>query len=187
MGGCARAPQLSRGVRRTEWGCEVSSLGRREMTALRIAALFAFCMLPASQRAAETDASNSPGKPSTLVSKNAEVRGLAVNSIEGKPMHGHLVLKPLAKGEQMTMLELHYEAGAKAPLHTHSHESLIYVVKGQVKTTIGDESFVLNPGDVARHPQGVLHTVEALVESTVVEVKSPAPDVASFAGTSERR
>jgi quercetin dioxygenase-like cupin family protein len=118
-----------------------------------------------------------------LVSKNADVPGLVVGSIEGKPMHGHLALKPMLKGEQMTLIELHYEPGAKAPLHTHSHESLIYVVTGRVKTTIGNEDFVLGPGDVARHPQGVLHTVEALAESTVVEVKSPAPDVTSFVGT----
>lgn len=118
-----------------------------------------------------------------LISKNADVPGLVVSSIEGKPMEGHLVLKPMLKGEQMTLLEIHYEQGGTAPLHTHSHESLIYVVTGRVKTTIGDESFVLGPGDVARHPRGVLHTVEALLESTIIEVKSPAPDIDSFAGT----
>ena len=161
--------------------------GTGEMrTALGIFTLCALCMWPAPQRAADTDAGDPPGKRFMVVSKNADVSGLVVSSIEGKPMHGHLVLKPLLKGEQMTMLELHYEPGAKAPLHTHTHESLIYVVTGRVKTTIGNESFVLGPGDVARHPQGVLHTVEALVESTVVEVKSPAPDVTSFVGVRER-
>ena len=83
----------------------------------------------------------------------------------------------------MTILELHYQAGAKAPLHTHTHESLIYVVSGRIKTWIGDDVFVLGPGDVARHPAGVLHTVEALEESTIVEVKSPAPDITTFIGT----
>ena len=107
---------------------------------------------------------------------------MVVSSIEGKPMHGQLVLKPLLKGEQMTMLELHYQPGTKAPLHTHTHESLIYVVSGRVKTWIGDDVYVLGPGDVARHPVGVLHTVEALVESTVIEVKSPAPDITTFVG-----
>ena len=164
------------------WGSRVHE-GTGEMrTALRIVAFCALCMWPASQRAADTDA----GKRSMLVSKNADVPSFVVSSIEGKPMHGHLVVKPLLKGEQMTMLELHYEPGAKASLHAHEHESLIYVVTGRVKTTIGNESFVLDPGDVARHPQGVLHTVEALVESTVVEVKSPAPDITSFAGARER-
>ena len=98
-------------------------------------------------------------------------------------MQGQLVLKPMLKGEQMTMLELHYLPGTKAPLHTHTPESLIYVVSGRVKTTIGNDVYVLGPGDVARHPPGVLHTVEALAESTVIEVKSPAPDITTFVGT----
>ena len=95
-------------------------------------------------------------------------------------MHGQLVLRPMLKGEQMTLLELQYQAGAKAPLHTHMHESVIYVIGGRVKTWIGDDVYVLGPGDVARHPPGVLHTVEALEESKIVEVKSPAPDITTF-------
>ena len=101
-------------------------------------------------------------------------------------MHGQLLLKPLLKGDQMTMLELHFQAGAKSPVHTHTHESLIYVVSGRVKTWIGDQVYVLGPGDAARHPKGVQHTVEALVESTVLEIKSPAPDIAHFLGTSKQ-
>ena len=82
----------------------------------------------------------------------------------------------------MTILELHYQPGTKAPLHTHTHESLVYVVSGRVKTWIGDDVFVLGPGDVARHPPGVLHTVEALVESTIIEIKSPPPDISALFG-----
>lgn len=122
-----------------------------------------------------------------LVAKNGEVPWMVVSSLEGNPMHGQLMLKPMLQGEQMTMLELHYEPGAKAPLHTHAHESLIYVVTGRVQTTIGKEIFVLGPGDVARHPRGVLHTVEALERSTVVEIKSPAPDLTSFVETRPQR
>ena len=142
--------------------------------------LCAACTGSAFQPAAATAATDSAAASLALVARHAEVADVVVTSIEGKPMHGQLVLKPLLRGEQMTMLELHYQPGAKAPLHTHTHESLIYVVSGHVKTWIGDEVYILGPGDVARHPAGVLHTVEALVESTIVEVKSPAPDIANF-------
>jgi unsaturated pyranuronate lyase len=118
-----------------------------------------------------------------LVARHAEVADVVVSSIEGKPMQGQLLLKPLLEGEQMTILELHYQPGTKAPLHTHTHESLIYVVSGRVKTWIGNNEYILGPGDVARHPPGVLHTVEALVESTIIEIKSPAPDITSFIET----
>ena len=63
------------------------------------------------------------------------------------------------------------------------HESLVYVVRGRVKTTVGNEVYVLGPGDVGCHPQGVPHTVEAIEESIVIEIKSPAPDLAQFLGT----
>jgi quercetin dioxygenase-like cupin family protein len=148
-----------------------------------VATVCVACTGSASQSAADTGAADSAASSLRLVARHADVANVAVSSIEGKPMHGRLVLKPLLRGERMTMLELHYQPGTKAPLHTHTHESLIYVVSGRVKTSIGDKVYVLGPGDAARHPPGVLHTVEALIESTVIEVKSPAPEVTTFMET----
>jgi quercetin dioxygenase-like cupin family protein len=123
------------------------------------------------------------GVASNLIARHAEVAEVPVSSVEGKPVEGTLLMKPMLKGEQMTLLELHYQAGTKAPIHIHAHESLIYVVSGKVKTSIGDAVYILGPGDAARHPKGVPHAVEALVDSTIIEVKSPAPDITRFLGT----
>jgi len=118
-----------------------------------------------------------------ILSRNADVQGVIVRSIEGKPMYGgDLLIKPLIKGDEMTFLEIHYTPGVGAPLHVHTHESLAYVVKGKVKMTVGAEEYILGPGDVCRHPKGVPHAVEAIEESVVVEIKSPAPDIATFLG-----
>ena len=62
----------------------------------------------------------------------------------------------------MTFLEIHYAAGVGAPLHTHTHESVAYVVKGKVKSKVGGEEFIMGPGDVCRHPIGVMHGLEAI-------------------------
>jgi len=116
-----------------------------------------------------------------LTSRNADVPAIAVKAVEGKPMYGgDMLVKPLIKGDEMTLLEIHYAAGVGAPLHTHTHESVAYVVKGKVKSTVGSEEFIMGPGDVCRHPEGVLHGLEAIEESVVVEIKSPAPDIAAF-------
>jgi quercetin dioxygenase-like cupin family protein len=116
-----------------------------------------------------------------LSSRNSEVKPVTVSAVEGKPTYGgNLVVKPLIKGDQMTFLEIHYAAGVGAPLHTHTHESVAYVVKGKVKSTVGGEEFVMGPGDVCRHPIGVLHGLEAIEESVVVEIKSPAPDIGAL-------
>ena len=119
-----------------------------------------------------------------IKSKNSDVAAVAVKSVEGKAVYGgDLMVKPLIKGDEMTFLEIRYAAGVGAPLHTHTHESIAYVVKGKVKSTVGSEEFIMGPGDVCRHPTGVLHGLEAIEDSIVVEIKSPAPDLGAFLAT----
>jgi quercetin dioxygenase-like cupin family protein len=119
-----------------------------------------------------------------IASKNSDVQTMAVSAVEGKPTYGgDLLVKPLIKGDEMTFLEIRYAAGVGAPLHSHTHESIAYVVKGKVKSTVGGEEFIMGPGDVCRHPKGVLHGLEAIEESLVVEIKSPAPDISAFLAT----
>ena len=116
-----------------------------------------------------------------IKSRNADVEAVAVSAVEGKPLYGgDMLIKPLIKGDEMTFLEIHYVAGVGAPLHTHTHESIAYVVKGKVKSTVGSEEFIMGPGDVCRHPKGALHGLEAIEDSVVVEIKSPAPDIGAF-------
>jgi quercetin dioxygenase-like cupin family protein len=116
-----------------------------------------------------------------IKSRNADVEAVTINAIEGKPVYGgNIFIKPLIKGDEMTFLEIHYAAGVGAPLHTHTHESIAYVVQGKVKSTVGSEEFIMGPGDVCRHPKGVLHGLEAIEDSVVVEIKAPAPDIGAF-------
>ena len=116
-----------------------------------------------------------------ITSRNADVKAVAVRAVKGRPMYGgDMFVKPLMKGDEMTFLEIHYAAGVGAPLHAHTHESIAYVVKGKVKSTVGSEEFIMGPGDVCRHPKDVLHGLEAIEESVVVEIKSPAPEIGTF-------
>jgi quercetin dioxygenase-like cupin family protein len=119
-----------------------------------------------------------------IKARNSDVKPVAVSAVEGKPTYGgDLLVKPLIKGDEMTFLEIRYAAGVGAPLHTHTHESIAYVVKGKVKSTVGAEEFIMGPGDVCRHPKGVLHGLEAIEDSLVVEIKSPAPEISAFLAT----
>jgi quercetin dioxygenase-like cupin family protein len=116
-----------------------------------------------------------------LAARNTDVQAIRVSAVEGKPTYGgELLVKPLIKGDEMTFLEIHYAPGVGAPLHTHTHESIAYVVRGRVKSTVGSEEFIMGPGDVCRHPTGVLHGLEAIEESVVIEIKAPAPDIGAF-------
>jgi quercetin dioxygenase-like cupin family protein len=113
--------------------------------------------------------------------RNTDVGAVKVKAVEGLPLYGgEMTVKPLIKGDEMTFLEIHYAAGVGAPLHSHTHESIAYVVRGKVKSTVGSDEFIMGPGDVCRHPKGVLHGLEAIEESLVVEIKSPAPEIVAF-------
>lgn len=116
-----------------------------------------------------------------LLMKNADAPTVSVKAIEGQSIYGgELRAKPMMKGDEMVFMEIHYAAGVGAPPHVHSHESMIYVVRGKVKTVVGDEEFILEAGDVCRHPAGVAHGVEALEDSVMVEVKAPAAQMSNF-------
>jgi quercetin dioxygenase-like cupin family protein len=106
--------------------------------------------------------------------ENSQVDNQPVSMIEGHPNTGIFLIKPLMRGESMALLEVRVRAGATSAVHAHSHESLIYVVSGKLKTVIDNETFLLGPGDVCRHPRAVDHRVEAVEDTLFVEVKSPA-------------
>jgi quercetin dioxygenase-like cupin family protein len=122
-----------------------------------------------------------------IFARNADTSALPIKSIEGMAMAGTLLIKPLIQGEQMSLMETRVLARVVSPPHAHDHESLIYVVDGLLKTVVGDESFVLGPGDVCRHPRNVSHFIEALEDSTFVEIKSPAPELTHLYGMGDGR
>ncbi len=118
-----------------------------------------------------------------IFAKHADTAALAVKSVEGKAIAGTLFVRPLIRGEEMSLMEIELSAGVASPPHAHDHESLIYVVKGKLKAVVGEKIFILDPGDVCRHPRDVSHFLEALEESIFVEIKSPAPDLTRVLGT----
>ena len=112
-----------------------------------------------------------------------EVKGFAVRiestvvtAIEGIGVTGRIVAKTLVRGDEMLTLERSYAAGAGSRPHRHDHESHCYLVSGRMRATVAGESWEMSPGDACIHPTGVLHAMEAIEDSVVVEVKSPTPD-----------
>lgn len=117
------------------------------------------------------------------VPKNTDVKYRPIKTIEGLPVQGEARLKPLLTGDQMLMLEIHYPAGTKSPLHAHQHESVCYIIKGKITSIVGEETYTLEAGDACRHPKGVPHAVEALEDTIFIEVKSPPQALEQFLGT----
>jgi quercetin dioxygenase-like cupin family protein len=117
-----------------------------------------------------------------LFSASPEAR--PVVAVEGVPTSGTLFVRPMLSGEHIAMLEIRMAKGASSRGHAHGHESLLYVISGSLRTTIGDQVVVVRQGQACRHPQNVVHSVEALEDSVFLEVKSPPPELQATLGLS---
>ena len=117
-----------------------------------------------------------------LLARNTEVKAINVKVIEGQTVYGgNLMVKPMMMSDEMTIMEITYTPVVGAPMHKHTHVSLVYVVKGKVKTVIEDGGeYVLGLGDVCWHPAGLVHTIEALEDAMMIEIKALARDFVNF-------
>jgi hypothetical protein len=53
-----------------------------------------------------------------MLKKNADVDMVGVQAIEGQAIYGgELLVKPMMKGDEMVLMEIHYAAGVGAPAH----------------------------------------------------------------------
>lgn len=116
-----------------------------------------------------------------LHTKLRDIAPIRVSAVEGVPtIGGDLIVRPLLEGSEMTALEIFYARGVATGLHAHTHESIVHVLKGRLKCVVDGTELVAEAGDTCRHPSGVMHSVEALEDSTILEIKSPRPELAHF-------
>lgn len=116
---------------------------------------------------------------------SADPEPVPVVSIEGVPTSGTLLVKPMLVGDRIAMLEIRMARGARSQGHAHTHESLLYVISGSLRTTIGDQTMVVRQGEACRHPENVVHRVEALEDTVFLEVKAPPPELQATLGISK--
>src|SRR5687767_8208177 len=64
-------------------------------------------------------------------------------------------------GETRRMSMVDLPAHSVVPLHSHPHEQVGYLLKGEVTFTVGGEKKLLKEGDMWVIPGGVEHMVEA--------------------------
>ena len=82
-------------------------------------------------------------------------------------------LKTMVFGEKTLFAQFRLKKGAKLPTHSHPHEQTGYLVSGNIRLCIGEETFDVEPGDSWCIPGDVEHGAEILADSIAVEVFSP--------------
>jgi mannose-6-phosphate isomerase-like protein (cupin superfamily) len=71
------------------------------------------------------------------------------------------------------LVRLEIREGIKSPYHKHADEEVYLLVEGQVRITVGDDTFTISSSDVVVIPPFVPHQLEALVDSVIMEVGAP--------------
>src|SRR5262245_20858853 len=85
-----------------------------------------------------------------------------------------MVSRKFISGERETLAQIYLKRGAIVPQHAHESEQMTYVLQGSRKLLVGGEEVTLREGDVLHVGSGVRHQVEALDDTFVLGVFSPA-------------
>ena len=75
--------------------------------------------------------------------------------------------------ERMTLAYVSIEAGAALPGHHHPHEQVTNILSGEFELTLGAETRVMRPGDVAVIPPDLPHSGKAVTDCEVLDVFQP--------------
>ena len=62
--------------------------------------------------------------------------------------------------DAFALIEMNQPAGDMPPLHVHhDHDETFYVLEGEITLYVGEETYLLRPGDCAFAPRGIPHTL----------------------------
>ena len=90
---------------------------------------------------------------------------------------GSVCLSGTDTGGAYCLLEVSLAPGMAVPRHTHTREDEVYfVLAGELEATVGDETFVLGPGDTLLAPRDIPHELRnsGNVENHYLLIFSPS-------------
>lgn len=81
--------------------------------------------------------------------------------------------KTLVYGKKTLMTKFLLEKGSTLPKHSHPHEQTGYLIKGEIRLSIGDDMYRVQAGDSWCIPGEVEHGAEIIKDAIAIEVFSP--------------
>jgi quercetin dioxygenase-like cupin family protein len=79
----------------------------------------------------------------------------------------------IAHGEKMYQMLAQLKSGSKMPAHQHPQEQIVHILSGRMKLIADGKPHELGTGDSFYLASNVLHGVEALEETRVLDTFSP--------------
>ncbi|MFY0618378.1 cupin domain-containing protein [Shimia sp.] len=84
-----------------------------------------------------------------------------------------LARKVAAYSDNVMCVEVHFEAGTVAALHSHPHEQITYVISGKFEFKVGEETYVVSAGDSLYKQPDILHGATCLEAGTLLDIFTP--------------
>lgn len=81
--------------------------------------------------------------------------------------------RTMATTDEVMLCEFLLERDALVPPHSHKNDQVGYVIYGRVAMTVGDETYICEPGDSYAIPGGITHSAHALIDSLIIDSFSP--------------
>ena len=78
-----------------------------------------------------------------------------------------------AVGERMMVALMEFQNGEEIESHEHPNEQAGYCLSGRFELTVGDEQYLIEPGDSYLIPGNATHSCHFIQDSQAVEVFSP--------------
>ena len=92
----------------------------------------------------------------------------------GRPESSSVTIRTLMVTPEMLVLEAILAKGHVSQSHRHDdHNTVCYLVRGQMDVTIDGKTFTARTGDSWQHPKGVWHSSVVHEESVQLEIKTP--------------
>ena len=84
-----------------------------------------------------------------------------------------LTRQVLAWNNRMMLVHHRMQAEWIGAKHSHSHEQLVYIIRGRLRVTVGENAFEVGAGGSFIVPGEVEHQASALEPSEVLDVFTP--------------
>lgn len=76
-------------------------------------------------------------------------------------------------GQNIMMMEVHFDKGAEGYMHSHPHEQFSYCLEGELEFMIDGEKTVITAGETIRIPSNAKHGCRALKPSKLLDAFTP--------------
>ena len=75
--------------------------------------------------------------------------------------------------DNMTIAYWNIKEGSSLPAHSHSHEQISSMIKGEFELTVDGTPHLLKPNDVFIIPSGIQHSGKAITDCKIIDTFYP--------------